>query len=210
MSVFQNPHMAGRGGFGVGGSQPRMRGGTTNKDMFGDGVRQAIQQPSGMQMAPARQSFSAYDPTQMATSRQAFSAYSPQQGQPMAQARQDYAAYMQQPQQASAQPQTPPAAPQRPQRTSQDITQSTPASMNEYAKQYNSFAPQQGNGVQPGAPIPSNGPLRPEFAAPQGRPRPTQYVNQPLPGSGNWMNDPNQRAAVGMGSGTIRPGELIM
>lgn len=196
MSVFQNPHMAGRTGFGSSGGYRQPRGGVTRQDTFGDGVRQAIQQPSSMQMAPARQAFSAYSPSQnsqsMAPARQAFAAYAPQQptAQPQAQTQREYASY------------SPPAAPQTP--------SSAPPSRMPSTAQNDAMGriPMGANGT-PGA-APSNGPLRPEFAALQGRPRPVQYINSPQPGAGNWMNDPNQRAAVGLGSGTIRPGELIM
>lgn len=164
MSVFQNPHMAGRTGFGSGGGyrQPRAVGGMTRQDTFGDGVRQAIQQPSGMQMAPARQNFSAYSPSQnpqsMAPARQAFAAYAPQQ--------------------PAAQPQPAPQFTPQPR-----ITQTTTV---------NNAQPQQKQPV-----------------VQQGRPRPVQYMNSPQQDAGSWMNDPSQRAAVGMGSGTIRPGEVI-
>jgi hypothetical protein len=163
MSVFQNSHMAGRTGFGSGGGYRQPRGGMTRQDAFGNGVRQAIQQPSNMQMAPARQAFSAYSPSQnsqsMAPARQAFAAYAPQQ--------------------PTAQPQAAPQFTPQPR-----ITQTTTV---------NNAPPQQRQPV-----------------VPQGQPRPVNYAMQPPPGSGNWMNDPNQRAAVGLGSGTIRPGELIM
>lgn len=202
MSVFQNPHLAGRTGFGSPSRPPR--GGMTRQDGFGDGVRQAIQQPPNMQMAPSRQAFSAYSPSQsqsqnsqsMAPARQAFAAYAPQQNyqQTMAQSQQDYGSYSQQP--ATQQPTSRPtsAPPSRfPAMAQSDVTSPRPHGAATTTRVRNAV----------------NSLLGPEFAALQGKPRPVRYAQQPPAGGGNWMNDPNQRAAVGMGSGTVRPGEVV-
>jgi hypothetical protein len=146
MSVFQNPHMAGRTGFGSSGGYRQPRGGMMTKDQYGDSVRQLMRAPANAMSMGQSRGQQPFSRGQQAAG-QDFSAYS----QPMAPSRQTAPAalpqgpYQQQPQmpsrpvQQSPMPSSPPSFV-----GGQSQGEGRTMSNQDYAKKSASFGPSDG------------------------------------------------------------------